>query len=92
MSPTSHGKQTDWFTSARRVVVLVDVVESVRLIEQDEVDAVSRWLEIVRYTEAALLPEGSNRKVKSTGDGMLLDLDDVRVALKVAFEISRYCR
>ncbi|MEM8870368.1 MAG: tetratricopeptide repeat protein [Pseudomonadota bacterium] len=91
MPPSPHGQQTDWFTSARRVVVLVDVVESVRLIEQDEVDAVSRWLDIVKYTENTLLPEGSNRKVKSTGDGMLMDLDDVRVALKLAFDITRYC-
>ena len=91
MSAQTSFQTTDWFTSARRVVILVDVVESVRLIEHDEVGAVSRWLDIVNHTEQILLPDGRNRKVKSTGDGMLLDVDDVRLALKIAFGIRSYC-
>lgn len=91
MSAQTSVHTTDWFTSARRVVILVDVVESVRLIEHDEVGAVSRWLDIVNHTEKILLPDGRNRKVKSTGDGMLLDVDDVRLALKIVFGIRAYC-
>ncbi len=91
MSLASPITATDWFTSARRVVVLVDVVESVRLIERDEVGTVSRWLEIVQHTEKNLLPPGENRKVKSTGDGMLLDIDDVQLAVKIAFGIHAFC-
>lgn len=71
-----------------RAVLLVDVVESVRLIEQDEVNAVARWLALVDDVKARILPECRGRVVKSLGDGLLMDFDDVRSAVAAAFAIQ----
>lgn len=84
-SPPAH-----WFTSHRRTVLIVDVVESVRLIEQDQLATVTRWLDVVRHAETLLAETGSGRKVKSLGDGMLLDLDGVPEALRIAFALQDF--
>ena len=69
---------------AIRTVLVVDIVESVRLIEQDEEDAIARWLSLVNHVEADLLAAGEGRLVKCLGDGMLLEFGDVRAAVSVA--------
>ncbi|TAJ82600.1 MAG: hypothetical protein EPO50_27470 [Reyranella sp.] len=73
---------------ATRAVLLVDVVESVRLIEQDEVGAISRWLALVEDVRADILPSHNGRLVKSLGDGMLLDFSEVRSAVSAALAIQ----
>jgi class 3 adenylate cyclase/TolB-like protein len=74
---------------AKRAVLLIDVVESVRLIEQDETGAVSRWLAFVEHVRNRILPERHGRIVKSLGDGLLLDFEDVRAAVSAAFAIQQ---
>jgi len=74
---------------AKRAVLLIDVVESVRLIEQDETGAVSRWLRFVEHVRNRILPENSGRIVKSLGDGLLIDFADVRAAVAAAFAIQQ---
>ena len=69
-------------------MLLVDIVESVRLIEQDEEKAIARWLALVENIKTRVLPEYSGRLVKTLGDGMLLDFDDVRLAMSAAFAIQ----
>jgi class 3 adenylate cyclase/TolB-like protein/tetratricopeptide (TPR) repeat protein len=71
-----------------RAVLIVDIVESVRLIEQDEEGAISRWLSLVDYVEADLLAAGEGRLVKYLGDGMLLEFGDVRAAVSAALAIQ----
>jgi len=73
---------------AKRAVLLVDVVESVRLIEQDEANAISRWLAFVEHVKSQILPECLGRIVKSLGDGLLMDFADVRDAVAAAFAIQ----
>jgi adenylate cyclase len=78
-----------WLTvRANRAVILVDVVESVRLVEQDETGFISDWLGFVEHVRSAILPEYQGRFIKSLGDGMLLDFDDVRSAVSAAFAIQ----
>jgi class 3 adenylate cyclase/tetratricopeptide (TPR) repeat protein len=74
---------------AKRAVLLIDVVESVRLIEQDETGAVSRWLGFVEHVRNRILPDMSGRIVKSLGDGLLIDFADVRAAVAAAFAIQQ---
>jgi adenylate cyclase len=76
---------------ATRTVLFLDVVESVRLVEDDESSFVTRWLELVSYVKSVVLPECNGRFVKSLGDGMLLDFDDVRPAIAAAFAILHTC-
>ena len=73
---------------AIRAVLVVDVVESVRLIEQDEEGVIARWLSLVNHVEADLLAAGEGRLVKCLGDGMLLEFSDVRPAVSVSFAIQ----
>jgi class 3 adenylate cyclase len=73
---------------ATRAILIVDVVESVRLIEQDEEGVIVRWLKLVNYVEADLLAAGEGRLVKYLGDGMLLAFEDVRKAVSAALAIQ----
>ena len=74
---------------ARRVVLIADIVESVRLIEADEEGIVARWLALVRQIEKDLMPANKGHLVKSLGDGLLLEFEDARTAVKAAFAIQQ---
>jgi adenylate cyclase len=73
---------------AIRTVLVVDIVESVRLIELDEEGAIARWLSLVNHVEADLLATAEGRLVKCLGDGMLLEFSNVQKAVSVAFAIQ----
>lgn len=74
---------------ARRVVLIADIVESVRLIEADEEGIVARWLALVRQIENDLMPANKGHLVKSLGDGLLLEFEDARTAVNAAFAIQQ---
>jgi adenylate cyclase len=61
----------------------------VRLIEQDEVRIISRWLAMVERVKKEILPRYNGRMVKSLGDGMLMDFADVRSAVGAGFAIQQ---
>jgi len=75
-----------------RAVLLVDMVDSVRLIAADEAGTVARWLNLVGEVTTKVLPNLSGRLVKSLGDGMLLEFPDARSAAAAAFEIQASSR
>jgi len=72
-------------TRVVRTVLFVDVVESVRLIQQDEEGAVRRWRSFVDQIVHRLLPGNEGRLVKSLGDGLMLEFPRVQSAVGVAF-------
>ena len=55
-----------------KVLLVMDVVESVRLMEQDEDEFIRRWQALVNDVEHRLLPLHGGRLVKSLGDGLML--------------------
>ena len=71
----------------RRAIVVVDMVESVRLIQQHETDVIGRWRRFVHDVRAEVLPGRGGRMVKSLGDGMLLEFEHAQQALGVAFAL-----
>jgi adenylate cyclase len=75
---------------AYRAVLFVDVVESVRLIEQDEEEAISRWLEVLDYIEQSIVHDHDGRIVKRLGDGALLEFTNARSAVSAAFAIQGF--
>jgi adenylate cyclase len=79
-------KSPDWVV---RTVLFVDVVESVRLMEENESDVVRRWRQFVSVVERDILPSHGGRLVKSHGDGMLLEFPVVPPAAKAAFAVQR---
>ncbi len=72
-----------------RAIVVVDVVESVRLMQANETDIIDRWRRFVADVRADLLPRCGGRLVKSLGDGLLLEFNDGSHALAAARALIR---
>ena len=77
------------FTRARRALVVVDVVESVRLMQAHESEVIDRWRRFVHEVQTQVLPQHGGRLVKSLGDGMLLEFESVPPAVAAALEIQK---
>src|ERR1700682_1471167 len=75
-----------------RTVVFIDVVESVRLIEEHEEEAIRRWRGLVDQVETQVASALEGRVVKSLGDGLMLEFGRVADAIKAAFAIQSICR
>ena len=82
---------TDWpeLRQQRRAIVVVDVVESVRLMQANEADVVDRWRRFVNEVRTQVLPKHGGRLVKSLGDGLLLEFEGVTEAVQCAIAIQR---
>lgn len=77
-----------WLTRERRTIVVVDLVESVRLMQRDEVGVITRWLAFVAHVRDTLLATSQGRLVKSLGDGLLLEFERVDAAVRVALALQ----
>jgi adenylate cyclase len=73
---------------ARRAIVVVDVVESVRLMQEDESGFIDRWRRFVNQVRTEVLPAHGGRLVKSLGDGMLLEFAGVPQAVTAALALQ----
>ena len=74
--------------TARRTILVVDMVESVRLMQAHEADVISRWRRLVGDVRAQVLPVHGGRLVKSLGDGLLLEFEAAPAAVAAAFAIQ----
>ena len=68
----------------QRVVLVVDLVESVRLMTNHEAQTVARWCEFVAWVRADLHRRCAGECVKSLGDGLLLVFETPHTAWQVA--------
>lgn len=86
MQSTPEGGAPAWaeLPRQRRALVVVDVVESVRLMQAHEDDVIDRWRRFVHIVRTDVLPAHGGRMVKSLGDGMLLEFRTVPRALAAA--------
>jgi adenylate cyclase len=57
----------------QRVIVVCDVVESVRWMEHDEDNAITRWSQFAAQVRSQIAPAQGGSVVKSTGDGLLME-------------------
>lgn len=73
-----------------KVILFIDVYESVRLIDEDEAGFIGRWLGQVEHAKNRIVPEHGGKIVKSLGDGIMLEFTDVRRAVAAAFAILRH--
>ena len=71
----------------RRAVLMLDLVESVQLIEQHPETTIQRWLQFERRVVQDLLPALAGRLVKSLGDGMLLEFTHAQAAALAALQL-----
>jgi len=88
MTATQPEAQWPVYRRAARTVVVVDVVESVRLIEQNEEDTVRRWQAFVGEVVTQLLPQHGGRLVKSLGDGLMVEFAAVPSAIQCAIAMQ----
>jgi len=71
----------------RRAIVVVDVVESVRLMQANEADFIDRWRRFVNEVRTQVLPAHGGRLVKSLGDGLLLEFESVPSAVSAGLDL-----
>jgi adenylate cyclase len=72
-------------------LLIIDVVESVRLMEANEQDAVRRWQTLVGLVVRDVLPQHHGRMLKSIGDGLMLEFATPRPAVHAALHIQQLC-
>ena len=68
-----------------KVLLVLDVVESVRLMEENADGFVRRWQQLVAHVEQQLLPLHGGRLVKSLGDGLMIEFTNPQDCMKTAF-------
>jgi class 3 adenylate cyclase/TolB-like protein len=71
------------------VVLLVDLVESVRLMHEQEALTVRRWADFVRKATSEVLERHHGLLVKSLGDGLLARFESVPDAVNAAADMHR---
>jgi adenylate cyclase len=71
-----------------KVLLVMDVVESVRLMEQDEDAFVQQWQRLVDGVEAQL-PQHDGRIVKSLGDGLMIEFAEATAFARAALGIQQ---
>lgn len=76
-------------TRSTKVLLVMDVVESVRLMEQDQDDFVRRWQQLVEHAEQ-ILPLHGGRIVKSLGDGLMLEFASPQGCVKASFALQHF--
>jgi adenylate cyclase len=67
-----------------RTVLVCDVVESVRWMEHDEDNAITRWSQFAAAVRSRIAPEHAGSVVKSTGDGLRLEFESAPQAVAAA--------
>jgi adenylate cyclase len=72
------------------VILVMDLVESVRLMEAREADLVMSWRAFVHHARAQVLPRLGGRMVKSLGDGIMAEFSSAAQAATAALELHRY--
>lgn len=73
-----------------KVLLVMDVVESVRIMEQDQDGFVRRWQQLVEEAEQNVLPRHGGRIVKSLGDGLMLEFANAQGCVKAAFDLHQF--
>ncbi len=75
-----------------KVVLVVDLVESVRLMAANEAQVVGTWRQLLAHADDTLMPRHQGRVVKSLGDGLLAEFNRASDALAVALGLHRFMR
>lgn len=72
-----------------RAVLVVDVVESVRLIQEDEGGAIQRWRTYSAEVADRIVPAHGGRLVKSLGDGLMIEFPSAPSAVQAALALQQ---
>jgi adenylate cyclase len=72
-----------------RTILVVDVVESVRMMQEDEEGAVRRWRIFADQVVTQIVPAHGCRLVKSLGDGLMIEFAHAPSAVDAAFSLQQ---
>jgi adenylate cyclase len=73
----------------RKVIVMVDMVESVRMMAEDESNAVRGWQQFTQRARSEVVPSHGGSLLRSLGDGLLLTFEDARSAVDASRQLQR---
>jgi TolB-like protein/class 3 adenylate cyclase len=73
-----------------KVVLVVDLVGSVRLMQLDELGVIRHWQSFQSFVVDSALPENHGRLVKSLGDGLMVEFDTAPSAAACALAMHRW--
>lgn len=73
-----------------KVVLVMDLVESVRLMAVHEETVVGHWHRFLHHARTVVLPERAGRLVKSLGDGILAEFERPNHAVLAALDLHRF--
>ncbi|QIM52318.1 adenylate/guanylate cyclase domain-containing protein [Hydrogenophaga crocea] len=73
-----------------KTVLVIDLVESVRLMATHEAQVVALWRGFVHFATTQVLPERGGRLVKSLGDGLLAEFEHPAQAVRAALALHRH--
>lgn len=74
----------------QKVVLVMDLVESVRLMAANERAVIDHWRGFVQHATADVLPRHRGRMVKSLGDGIMAEFDSARDGTNAALALQRF--
>jgi TolB-like protein/class 3 adenylate cyclase len=73
-----------------KVVLVIDLVESVRLMAANEAAVVNQWRGFLHHATTQVLPSCHGRLVKSLGDGLLAEFDRPTDGVRAALAMHQY--
>lgn len=85
VSQASGGATSITTYSATEAILIADVVESVRLMEQHESATINRWRSLFEASRSGAITANGGRVVKHTGDGAMAVFQSCQGAAQAAF-------
>ncbi|MBN3751914.1 tetratricopeptide repeat protein [Paraburkholderia sp. Tr-20389] len=79
---------SDGLARVVRTVLFMDLVESCRLIQDNEVEAAGRWRRYKAHIENDIVPAHRGRLIRTEGDGLMVTFVELRDALAATFAIQ----
>lgn len=90
LGPAANGDRSPRLPQrVHKTVLVVDLVESVRLMAEDESGVIARWQRFLSFTRR-IIPANGGLLVKSLGDGILAHFDESGQAVETAHQLHRY--
>ncbi|MBN9371396.1 MAG: hypothetical protein ABS53_02940 [Hydrogenophaga sp. SCN 70-13] len=85
-----HGQAVELPPVQHKTVLVIDLVESVRLMAHNEEQVVRLWRGFVHHATTEVLPPHGGRLVKSLGDGLLAEFEHPAQAVRAAMALHRH--
>ena len=76
--------------SRHAIVLVIDLVESVRLMQLDESGVIQRWQAFSAEIQDRILPRHEGRLVKNLGDGLMAEFKTAQHAVRAATEMHEW--